>query len=507
MRMARYDSKGVIEAPCIARGKHVSQLETPSNDLSTALANGLNRAYLVALRMTRDPGLAEDAVQEAYANLLRRQPKVLSEPQWIVYLCKAVRNSVFSLHRSANVRQRHEGNYRMNANDTASSAPEILAADELKSAARTALERLPDGEREAVSLCCEQGLTWQQAAEILEVPKQTLGDRLEKGLERLRSQLALQGFALATPLAMGAALKTLGMPLPPSSLALSTAKLAAAHQPLLAVGGTAKVVASQSAWGLTPAALSWVLLMATAGGGLWWWRSGVQGVSPADSAAALKTEPPVPAQEEARAAQRPTTLVREPAVLWSDDFSNLKHWRVPEGHRADQMEWRTDGDLGRMGRPCLRLRYTYLDAPETTQVSKFRANHRSIEQALRVPERATHLRIWARRVSGKDQAQVYFHFSTHDSLQSWSAVLKVAPLTGEWRLFEFDLRRMPEYWSRATGFVEGAAPVPVDPRAVTEFQIGANHGDLDVCLDGLELISREVGLPSATGAGGAEPEF
>jgi RNA polymerase sigma-70 factor (ECF subfamily) len=245
-----------------------STVVAQNNQLSQALVAGLDRAYLTALRFTRDPELAEEAVQEAYAALLRRQPKVLTEPQWIVYLCRAVRHSAIDLRRASTARQKHEGNYEMNAADHAQFAdpPERLAANELSAAAQAALLRLPEDEREAVSLCCEQGLTWQQAADILEIPKRTLGNRLEKGLERLKSGLIASGFAAVIPVALGEVLQKTGIPPAPVGLSQTVMKLAVGK----AAVSAGAAVGAKSISGVLIVAFSVAALSVAAIGGVWY---------------------------------------------------------------------------------------------------------------------------------------------------------------------------------------------------------------------------------------------
>lgn len=61
------------------------------------------------------------------------------------------------------------------------------AEDRLSIAA--AMERLPDEQRLAVSLVLIEGLSYQEAADIMEVPVGTLTSRLSRGREALAAQL------------------------------------------------------------------------------------------------------------------------------------------------------------------------------------------------------------------------------------------------------------------------------------------------------------------------------
>jgi RNA polymerase sigma-70 factor (ECF subfamily) len=57
--------------------------------------------------------------------------------------------------------------------------------------AETALGRLPEDQRLAVSLVLVEGLSYKDAAEVLDVPLGTLTSRLARGREALQAVLRL----------------------------------------------------------------------------------------------------------------------------------------------------------------------------------------------------------------------------------------------------------------------------------------------------------------------------
>ena len=61
-----------------------------------------------------------------------------------------------------------------------------LAAGEVE----RAMARLPDEQRLAVALVLVEGLSYQQAADVLEIPAGTLTSRLVRGRNALMAQLA-----------------------------------------------------------------------------------------------------------------------------------------------------------------------------------------------------------------------------------------------------------------------------------------------------------------------------
>ena len=57
------------------------------------------------------------------------------------------------------------------------------------------MARLPEDQREAVSLVLVEGLPYREAAEVLDVPIGTLTSRLARGREALQALLATEGEA------------------------------------------------------------------------------------------------------------------------------------------------------------------------------------------------------------------------------------------------------------------------------------------------------------------------
>ena len=145
-------------------------------------------AYGLALRVVRDPALAEDVVQEAFLAVWRSSPRFVAErakaSTWILTL----------VHRRAVDLVRREERRRA----------EPLAEDELESEhgaddevwlrlererVRNALAALPDQQREAIELAYYGGFTQSELADRLGLPLGTVKSRMFTGLSRLRDLL------------------------------------------------------------------------------------------------------------------------------------------------------------------------------------------------------------------------------------------------------------------------------------------------------------------------------
>jgi RNA polymerase sigma-70 factor (ECF subfamily) len=146
-------------------------------------------AYGLALRVLRDEGLAQDAVQDAFLTVWRTArsfaPERGAARTWILTL----------VHRRAVDVVRREERRR---GDPLESAPEPVASEQTDQLAwlrferervQSALRKLPDQQREALELAYYGGFSQSQLAERLGEPLGTIKSRMHTGLARLRELL------------------------------------------------------------------------------------------------------------------------------------------------------------------------------------------------------------------------------------------------------------------------------------------------------------------------------
>jgi RNA polymerase sigma-70 factor (ECF subfamily) len=147
-------------------------------------------AYGLALRVLRDPGLAEDAVQEAFLQIWRGAERFVPErakaSAWIMTL----------VHRRAVDLVRREERRRADPLEDASavagaegSAEDLAWLRFERERVQAALSRLPDQQREALELAYYGGFTQSELAERLGQPIGTIKSRMFAGLTRLRELL------------------------------------------------------------------------------------------------------------------------------------------------------------------------------------------------------------------------------------------------------------------------------------------------------------------------------
>jgi len=154
----------------------------------------LPRLRRFARALTRHPQDADDLVQLAVERALLRSQQWRPESSLTNWMLAIVRNAWIDETRS---RRRRD----------AVLAPEDEAAEvgdtgtdrdiELWSI-QSALEQLPDEQRLAVALVLVEGLSYREAAQVMDVPIGTLTSRLARGRLALQAMLADQGTTRAT---------------------------------------------------------------------------------------------------------------------------------------------------------------------------------------------------------------------------------------------------------------------------------------------------------------------
>jgi RNA polymerase sigma factor (sigma-70 family) len=149
-------------------------------------------AYGLALRVVRDPALAEDAVQEAFLAVWRSAARFVPErakaSTWILTV----------VHRRAVDIVRREEPRRTEPLEAAPQPSANLTEDEAwlrlqRTRVQEALRRLPDQQREALELAYFGGFTQSELADRLGEPLGTIKSRMFTGLARLRELLADTG--------------------------------------------------------------------------------------------------------------------------------------------------------------------------------------------------------------------------------------------------------------------------------------------------------------------------
>lgn len=136
--------------------------------------------YRTALRITRDPHAALDAVQETFIHLARQFPGFRLAGKMSTYLYPVVRHRALGLARRE---RRSPDPDRLRFPD-----PPPAPGDDPPDlgALRAAIDDLPDAHREVLLLRVVEGLDVSATAQALGIPTGTVKSRLHKALRTLR---------------------------------------------------------------------------------------------------------------------------------------------------------------------------------------------------------------------------------------------------------------------------------------------------------------------------------
>jgi RNA polymerase sigma-70 factor (ECF subfamily) len=144
----------------------------------------LPRLRRLARALTRDPADADDLAQLTLLRALERQSQWRPDTRLDSWMFRIMKNAWIDETRSrgrwGKVLEAPEAGER--AADPAPDSAEALAV-------RQAMTRIPDEQRLAVALVLVEGLSYAEAAEVLEVPVGTLTSRLARGRAALQAEL------------------------------------------------------------------------------------------------------------------------------------------------------------------------------------------------------------------------------------------------------------------------------------------------------------------------------
>jgi RNA polymerase sigma-70 factor (ECF subfamily) len=147
----------------------------------------LPRLRRFARNLVRDPHDADDVVQIAVERALMRLDQWRSDARLDSWLFKIVRNAWID-----EVRARGRRAKIFLPEEAGEEVGEALMEREIdRLSTEAALARLPEDQRLAVVLVLVEGLSYKDAADVLEVPIGTLTSRLARGREALQGMLRL----------------------------------------------------------------------------------------------------------------------------------------------------------------------------------------------------------------------------------------------------------------------------------------------------------------------------
>ena len=151
-----------------------------------ALVRILPRLRRFAHALTRDAADADDLTQRAAERALKARSQWQPGTNFDAWAYRIMRNLWIDTARS---RQRRDKVIAPAEEAETIGAPGDAEATAERLFLMRAMDRLPDEQREAVALVMIEGLSYAEAAEVLEVPAGTLTSRLVRGRQALAKML------------------------------------------------------------------------------------------------------------------------------------------------------------------------------------------------------------------------------------------------------------------------------------------------------------------------------
>jgi RNA polymerase sigma factor (sigma-70 family) len=145
----------------------------------------LPRLRRLARVLTRDATAADDLVQIAVERALTRKDQWRAGTRLDSWVMRIMKNAWIDETRS-----RSRWGKVLQPEDAGVNVAENLAEPTDAMAIAQAMEQLPDEQRLAVALVLVDGLSYADAAEVLEIPPGTLNSRLVRGRMALMEALA-----------------------------------------------------------------------------------------------------------------------------------------------------------------------------------------------------------------------------------------------------------------------------------------------------------------------------
>lgn len=166
-------------------------------DFEDEMLPHLDAIYNFALRLTTDPNDAEDLVQDTIVKAFRFFNSYEKGTNAKAWLFRILKNSYINNYRKKS-KQPHQVDYdeistfyetiRSEQSNT-TDMEDIMYGQLLDDDVTRALERIPEDFRTVVLLCDVEGFTYEEIANMLDVPIGTIRSRLHRGRNLLRAEL------------------------------------------------------------------------------------------------------------------------------------------------------------------------------------------------------------------------------------------------------------------------------------------------------------------------------
>lgn len=161
------------------------KLKTNQVKLNAVLESHYANLYRIAYAWSQDESLAQDLVQETMLKSLQKADQITSFENIDRWLCKIMHNLFYDNCRQ-NARWQPGNVDECDEQLRTESIETLYIQKQTIRNIHAAIGSLPINQREAIVLVDLQGYSYQEVAEIAEVPVGTVMSRLSRGREKLK---------------------------------------------------------------------------------------------------------------------------------------------------------------------------------------------------------------------------------------------------------------------------------------------------------------------------------
>lgn len=161
-----------------------------------------NNLLYKLMKMVKDQDLAEELLQDLFVKVWERRNQIDPAKAFKAFLFQIARNMVVDHYRKSARRLIMETHLQHTTTELHSNIDDKIATAETKDLLDQVLEQLPPQRRQAFQLCKIDGLTYDQAAEVMKISPHTVRNHLAQASTTVKDFLSAANPAFGTMLAI-----------------------------------------------------------------------------------------------------------------------------------------------------------------------------------------------------------------------------------------------------------------------------------------------------------------